>query len=158
MQTTTALATAGPGKPTRYALSLRHYATYRYAQEFYRTAQKARSPLVRSYLLGHALELFLKSFLLKAGVKSSLLKSRKYGHNLVQLLAEAKSNGLSSHVHISPAAEADLVALQTLYPETLRYFSLTQLFVAPSIPNLARLFRLAKSLNTKLASHVAVEA
>ena len=158
MRTTTALATAGPGRPTRYALSLRNYATYRYAQEFYRAAQKAGSPLVRGYLLGHALELFLKSFLLKAGVKASVLKSRKYGHNLVQLLAEAKANGLSGHVHISPAAEADLVSLNAVYPEALRYFSLSQLFVAHTIPHLARLFRLAQSLNAKLASHVAVEA
>ena len=158
MPASSAFATTGPGKWTPYALSLRNFATFRYGQEFYRTARKAGSPIVRAYLLGHALELFLKAYLLKAGVKASVLKSRKFGHNLKILLAEARVKGLDSLIHISPAAEQDLVALSEVYPEALRYFSLLYLFVPPRPPGLARLFRLARTFDEKLASHVRVEA
>ncbi len=158
MPTTVTLSIAGPGTWSPYALSLRHFATYRYAQEFYRTAQKAGSPLVRGYLLGHAIELYLKAYLLKRGFKTSTLKSKRYGHNLVALLNEAKTQGLGTIIHVSTAAEADLTKLNELYPEDLRYFSLLNLFVPPKLPALARLFRLARSLNENLASHVAVEA
>lgn len=81
----------GKGQWSAYALSLRNFATFRYAQEFHATAQKTGAPVVRTYLLGHAIELYLKAFLLRAGLTSTALRSKKnYGHNLDKLLTEAK--------------------------------------------------------------------
>ena len=158
MKTRTASMAATGGQWTTYALGIRNRASYLYAQEFYRTAQKAGSPLVRAYLIGHALELFLKTFLLTTGMKTSELKQRKYGHNLVALLEESKTRGLANALHISPKTELDIHALNEVYPEKLRYFSLLYLFIQPTIPVLARLFRLAKSLEAVLLPRVKIAA
>lgn len=149
-------ASIAKGKWSAYAKGLRNVATYRYAQEFHATAKKAGSPVVRAYLLGHALELYLKSFLLCAGLTSTVLKSRKYGHNLDRLLAEAESHGIEKLVRISPQMTDDLTKLNALYPESLRYFSYFHLLMQPKIPALARLFRLTDALCRRLEKHVAV--
>lgn len=152
------LAATGKGQWSAYAKRVRDYATYRYAEEFYSTARKAGSPVVRAYLLGHAIELYLKAFLLRAGVASTLLKSKKtYGHDLYALLTEAKSRELEKLVRISPQTIDDLLKLNALYPESLRYFSLLHLLTQPSIPPLERLFRLTKALSKGLKKYVAVE-
>lgn len=148
----------GKGQWSAYALSLRNFATFRYAQEFHATAQKTGSPVVRAYLLGHAIELYLKSFLLRDGLTSTTLRSKKnYGHSLDKLLTEARKRGIEKFVRVSPQMIDDLARLNTLYPETLRYFSLLHLLTQPQLPPLARLFRLAASLSKKLESHVAVK-
>lgn len=46
------------------------------------------------FLHCRALELYLKSFLLKKGMKVEELRSRKYGHNLNELLMAALDNEL----------------------------------------------------------------
>jgi hypothetical protein len=151
------IAKVSKGQWSAYARNLRNYATFRYAQEFHTTAQKTGSPVVRAYLLGHAIELYLKAFLLKAGLSSTDLKSkRKYGHNLEKLLAEAKVRDIEKFVRISPQMEDDLAKLNALYPETLRHFSLLHLLKQPHLPPLARLFRLAASFSKRLERHVAV--
>lgn len=137
------------GNWTNHARSLRNYATYKYAQDFHKTAMKTGSPVVRAYLLGHALELYLKAFLLQSGLSSTVLK-RKYSHNLDKLLAESKLKGIEKTVRISKQMEDDIASLNTVYPETLRYFSLLHLLTQPRIPSLARLFRLAASMSKKL--------
>ncbi len=151
------LASTGRGQWSAYARRVRDFATYRYAQEFHATAKKAGSPVVRAYLLGHAIELYLKSFLLRAGLTSALLKSKKYGHNLEVLLGEAKSNGIEKLIRISPQMIEDIKKLNALYPESLRYFSLLHLLTQLTIPPLTRLFRFANSLSKGLEKHVAVK-
>lgn len=151
------LASVAKGHGSAYARRLRDYATFRYAQEFHVTGKKADSPVVRAYLLGHAIELYLKSFLLRAGLAGSLLKSKKYGHNLEVLLTEAKDRGIEKLVRVSPQLVEDVGKLNALYPESLRYFSLLHLFTQPVIPPLARLFRFANSLSKGLEKYVAVE-
>ena len=146
----------GKGQWSAYARRVRDFATYRYAQEFNATAKRTASPVVRAYLLGHAIELYLKSFLLRAGLPSTLLKSKKYGHNLGVLLTEAKSREIERLIRISPQIIEDLTKLDALYPESLRYFSLLHLLRQPTIPRLARLFRLANLLSKGLEKHVAV--
>src|SRR5437867_1710053 len=96
------MSAKAPGRWSRDALSLRNLRTFRDGQEFYRTAQKVGSPLVQAYLLGHALELFFKSFLMKAGLTATALRHKPYGHNLVKLLAAAKTKNLESIVRITP--------------------------------------------------------
>lgn len=144
------------GQWSAYARKVHDFATYRYAQEFHATAKKAGSPVVRAYLLGHAIELYLKSFLLSAGLTSTLLKSKKYGQNLGVLLTEAKNHGIETLIRVSPQMAEDLTKLDSLYPESLRYFSLLHLLTQPTIPPFARLFRLANSLSKGLEKHVAV--
>ncbi len=152
------LATTGKGQWTAYAKRLRDYATYRYAEEFHATARKAGSPVVRAYLLGHAIELYLKAFLLRAGLANSLLKSKKkYGHNLDALLTEAKSREIEKLIRISQQTIDDLSKLNVLYPESLRYFSLFHLLTQPSIPPLARLFRFTNALQEGLKKYVTVK-
>lgn len=152
------LATMANGKWSAYAKSLRDFATYRYAQEFHAAAEMADSPVARAYLLGHAIELYLKAFLMRAGVASSLLKSKKsYGHNLNALLTEARKRGIEKLVRASPRTIDDLVQLNALYPESLRYFSLLHLLTRPSIPSLVRLFRFANALSKGLEQYVAVK-
>jgi len=46
-------------------------------------------------LISHAVELFLKSALLKRGFQESDLKKYNYGHNLDALLAELQKKGVS---------------------------------------------------------------
>ena len=54
------------------------------------------SNLTGEYILTfHALELALKSFLAKSGLTNQQLKRKPYGHNLVNLYAEAQTRGLS---------------------------------------------------------------
>lgn len=145
----------GVGKPSLYALGLVNFATYRYAQEFHAAAKKTDSSLVRTYLLGHAIELYLKAFLLRSGLTISDLK-KKFGHNLKKLLNEAKEKNIEKIVGISPQLVDDISKLNALYPETLRYFSLSCLFTQPQFPALNRLFRFATLLCKKLKSYVAV--
>ncbi|MDO8547019.1 MAG: hypothetical protein Q7R68_06630 [Nitrospirales bacterium] len=150
-------AAMGKGQWSSYALSLRNFATYRLAQEFHSTARKTGSPVVRAYLLGHALELYLKSYLLKSGLTASALKKRNLGHNLDNLLLEAKAKGIEGLLRISPQLSEDIAKLNALYPETLRYFSLLSLLAQPQLPSLVRLFRFAVSLNKTLGAHVAIK-
>lgn len=138
-------------------MSVRNFATFRYAQEFYRTAQKVGSPLVRAYLLGHALELFLKSYLMKAGLTSTTLKCKPYSHDLVKLLAAARAKNLESIVRVTPILEKSVAELSAVYPETLRYFSPLHLLAPPCLPSLVRPFRFAKALNEGLECHVKIE-
>jgi hypothetical protein len=140
------VAASGTARPTRYTLRLRNVAVFRYAQEFHDVALKSGSPLVRAYLLGHALELYLKAFLLKSGLKSADLRD-KFGHRLDRLLAAAESHDFGQQVHVSPQLRQDIIKLNAVYSTgALRYFSLAFLFTAPTIPSLARLFRFAAVL------------
>jgi hypothetical protein len=72
-------ASMSTGSWTKHSLRLRNLAFYKYGHEFLDTAKKTGSPLVRSYLYGHALELFLKAYLFDRGMTHS--QARSFGHN-----------------------------------------------------------------------------
>lgn len=134
------------GKWTPHALGLRNFAMYRYAEEFHDTALKAGSPLVRAYLLGHALELYLKAYLLHSGFRTTKLK-QEFGHSLKALLREAEIEGLGAHLHITAELRDDLARLNKVYiSKALQYFSVLYLLVPPTVPKLVRMFRFATSL------------
>ena len=134
-------AKMGTGKWSAGAFQIRNVAMHRYAQEFHNAALKTGSPLVRAYLLGHALELYLKVFLLKAGHSTTLLKT-KFGHNLVALLQEGEKHGLGNCVRIPAELRADLRLLNNVYSsKSLEYFSVLHLLVTPTLPKLPRMFR-----------------
>src|SRR5687767_942943 len=129
------LKASGRGFWTDHARRERNIAFYVYAREFYRTSQKTGSPLVRAYLLGHALELFLKTYLLACGVEERDL-AKKFGHRLDKLLTSAKVYGLDHVVPVSPQLVADMTAFSHVYgAKDLEYFSILHLVAPPRLPN-----------------------
>ena len=50
---------------------------------------------IRYYLLGHALELIFKSFLLTHGIKLEYLKGKKVGHDIIKCLNLANEKGFN---------------------------------------------------------------
>jgi len=65
------------------------------------------------FLLCHALELGLKSYLLSVGASDSQL--RDIGHDLVMCLSEAEARGLARHLRFSPSERDDLVRINEYY-------------------------------------------
>jgi hypothetical protein len=125
-------------------------ATLQYAKDFHSAALKAGSILVRCYLLGHALELYMKLFLLNAGARVSDLHV-EYGHNLSKLLRECEAQGLSGHTHVSTALRLDLQSFNRFYQtKALEYFSPLAFLGPPRLKNANRLFRFATSLRVLL--------
>lgn len=53
------------------------------------------------FLIARSIELSLKAFLLGRGIPISVLRSRKYGHNLEALLVEARKRKLGSEVKLT---------------------------------------------------------
>jgi hypothetical protein len=99
----------------------------RYASEFYAAAEAADevlgskpgyelfAPIPVIFMLGQSLELSLKSYLLKAGVPLRVLRSRKFGHQLMVCLDEAQRQGLGDIVHLSPDDEHVIAVTNVLY-------------------------------------------
>lgn len=138
-----------------YAKGLRNYACLRYANEFHNIARKAGFPIVRAFLLGQALELYLKAFLFSCGYGETQLKKSPFGHNLKRLLNEAISKGLDQQIHISPRVRTDIEALNTVYAsKALQYFSIMYLLTSPKLPELRQLLRFAVSLKRFLEKHI----
>ena len=130
-----------------HAKGLRTYACLRYANEFHDISHKAGFPIVRTFRLGQAIELYLKAFLFSRGYGETALKKKPFGHNLKQLLNEAISKGLDQQIHISPRVRGDLEVLNAVYAsKALQYFSIRYLLASPELPELRRLFRLTVSL------------
>ena len=146
----------GVARPTRDTRRLINLSFLHYAKEFHHAASRTRSILVRSYLLGHALELYLKIFLLKSGMTVADLKNpRKFGHKLDRLLSEAETHGIGKLVRISEGIRQDLLDLNEFYSaKALQYFTLLQVFNNPTIPPLARLFRFARLLRDRLETMI----
>jgi hypothetical protein len=91
---------------------------------------KNKDPLrtVRTYLVGHATELFLKSFLLTKGVSPKKVRE-KYGHNLEKLLEAALAHDFAEICPISREVRAQLKALNGLYQgKQFEYFDLAHFF------------------------------
>jgi hypothetical protein len=70
-----------------------------HAKEFFSAAEAVasmRKPALMplAFLWGRTIELVLKSYLLSKGVPVEVLRSRKYGHNLVALYAECVAQGI----------------------------------------------------------------
>ena len=149
------LEATGVARPTKHMKAVQRQAFFRFGEEFHSVAVKAGSPLVRAYLLGQAVELYLKAFLLARGVAVADVKD-KYRHNLVRLLDAGEANGITDHVRVSVEIKADIASINALYAtKALQYFSLIHVFNNPALPNLARLFRFAKGLRKVLPTVIA---
>ena len=136
---------------SRHAKRMRNFACLRYAVEFHNVARKAGFPIIRAFLLGQAIELYLKAFLFHQGYGETKLRQRPFGPNLTHLLDEAAEKGLDTNIHISPALRTDLDSLNKVYSsKALQYFSILYLIATPTLPKLARLFRFTSGLNRHL--------
>ena len=134
-----------------HAKRLRNFAWLRYAVEFHRLARKAGFPIVRAFLLGQAIELYLKAFLFHQGYGETRLQKAPFGHNLSSLMKEAAAKGLDAEIHISSALRTDLDGLNKLYSsKAIQYFSIRYLLTSPVLPRLHRLFRFVEQLNRHL--------
>jgi len=139
---------AGKGVWSPYAKRMRNFACLRYAVEFYNVARKTGCPIIRAFLIGQAIELYLKAFLFHQGYGEKKLKNKPFGHNLTRLLEEAIANGLNTRIYISPALRSDLDSLNKVYSsKALQYFSIVFLIATPTLPKLARLLRFVSGLD-----------
>jgi HEPN domain-containing protein len=142
----------GTGTWSTHAKRMRNIACRRYAEEFHNIARKAGFPIVRAFLLGQAIELYLKAFLFHQGFGETQLKE-KFGHNVKRLLDEAIKQGIGTNLHVSPQLTADVETLNKAYAsKALQYFSLLHLLSSPSLPRLDRLFKFADALKRHVRS------
>jgi hypothetical protein len=99
----------------------------RYAIEFYAAAiatddaigdtdgYEITAPTPVNYLIGHAIELGLKAYLLQSG--RSLADIKSIGHRLCLAYNEARKDGLDAHFQPAPEDVTVLDALDTLYSD-----------------------------------------
>lgn len=74
------------------------------------------APIPALYLVGHSIELSLKSYLLHHGVSLHELRSKRHiGHSLHKCLRKAKELGLLNHVKFSGQEEGAFEILDNLY-------------------------------------------
>jgi hypothetical protein len=153
MSPTLQLKTSGRGFWTDHARRERNLGFYVYGQEFYRSALKTGSPLVKAYLLGHALELLFKTYLLTCGAGEREL--RGFGHDVQRLLKECRAAGLNDLLRVSSELEADLGQFSAFYKQKdLEYFSILHLLAPPRLPPLTRLVRFAGLFARRLKVHL----
>jgi HEPN domain-containing protein len=99
-----------------------------YAKEFLAAADAVKVPpksnigksafkllLPAYYLVGHSVELTLKSFLLAKGYEIDKLKKGPYGHNLEELLREARRRKIGRHVKLSKIEDNAIKLLSRTY-------------------------------------------
>jgi hypothetical protein len=91
---------------------------FRYGSEFLEAAEKVKNPskpdhildhsapFPAYYLVGHSIELLLKSYLRSKG--KSLKELRKIGHCLETALLETESLGINSHVKFCTEQKAEV--------------------------------------------------
>lgn len=136
-----------------YAKRRHNIFFFAYARQFLQSALRTGSPLVRAYLLGHALELMLKTYPLTTGFGERDIRELK--HDLSRTLAESRAAGLEQLVRGSRQTEKAIGDFSPVYPsEALRYFSIRHLLSPPSLPDLRRLLRFARTLERRLAIRV----
>lgn len=100
------------------------FGTWRFADDYRRAAAAVQGvaqhdmdiSAPRYYLLGHAIELSLKAFLLAKGVSLEELRSMKlFGHDLEKCLQRADSLGLKENVHLNEGERGCISLLNRTY-------------------------------------------
>lgn len=107
----------------------------RFAAQFYAAAiaaddvvgldkgYEAHAPPPVSYMVGHAIELALKAYLLHQG--APLKAIRRLGHNLETAFAKAEAKGLGSIMTVSAQDRSVLKILNALYSDKQLEYSVT---------------------------------
>lgn len=139
---------------TDYSKRQRNRVFLGYALDFLQTSMKAGSPLVRAYLLGHALELLLKTYLLTTGDYGERALKDDFRHNLSKLLSACGTKGLGNLVRVSPELVADLKPFSDLYrSKALEYFSILYLVAPLRIPDTRRVARFTHTMARALQAY-----
>lgn len=89
------------------------------------------APVPVMFLVGQAIELSLKSFLLHHGVSLQILRSKKYGHNLHALLRSAKELGLNRLLQLTKEELSAIEILNELYASKQLQYIVTGAKVFP---------------------------
>lgn len=121
------------------------FGTWRFAEEYYRAAQAVERVATsdmdiaapRYYLLGHALELSLKAFLLAKGIPAAELRNMKlFGHDLEKALVRSDELGLAALVTFSTEDRAAIKLLNLTYQAKEHEYITTGFVKWPQIPAL----------------------
>lgn len=127
---------------------------WRFGQEYLAAATlvqsgtKKRISIPAYYLIGHAIELTLKAFLVARGVTVRELRNPKlYGHNLVALLARARKHRLGQFVKLGRAEVKAIALLNEQYASKRFEYIETGAF---SLPPFSGLVFLATAMVTSL--------
>ena len=100
------------------------------------------------YLVGHSIELSLKSYLAAKGYTTGQLRSKKYGHDLEALLIESRKRKLGREVKLSK----NQVNAIKLFRDTYKSKKLEYLgYGNYRLPEYGFIYDLAKHLNDGLA-------
>lgn len=99
------------------------------------------APVPVMYLIGHSIELSLKSFLLHSGKTLDDVRY-DFGHNLIQAMDAAINEGLDEHVDIDAHEIGTLKVLDELYASK----QLNYIHGLKEVPSFAPLESLAKKL------------
>lgn len=124
-----------------------------YAETYLKAAQALPSPADRFdpvpyYLASHSVELSLKAFLALRGKSLLELSSGEFGHNLITLLAEAQSAGLSDIVALKSNHLAAIESTAAYYEgKVFEYPAVGEALTAYSArPDLKHLLTAAQAL------------
>ena len=109
-------------------------------------------PLVKAYLVAHAVELALKAFLSLKGISLEELAGGAYGHDLENLIAVAERQGLQEIVVLTDRQRLEIVRTSAYYQEkVLEYPSLIEAVRAyPGMPNVEVLLEAGEALVASL--------
>lgn len=143
--------------PSSVSVNISPSAFYQYAKAFAHAANSCpattrHEQLVQLYLYGHAIELFLKAFVLskKPGALSA---RREYGHDLKKVMSAALHLGLGALVSMGTGDQQAIKELNKLYKgKHLEYFNLSSLSGLPPLPNPATIAAIVRRLEAALLS------
>lgn len=125
-----------------------------HGKEFFAAAEAVQSSKVRAvlplaFLWGRTIELLLKSYLLWCGVSVEVLRSRKFGHNLVALYREAQARGIAGLIGADPEMMGLMLVLNLEYgTKRLEYRESETMYMIPDAELARRVIcRLVKGVN-----------
>ncbi len=102
------------------------------------------------FLVGHAVELALKAFLLGRGLSINELRGRKYGHNICALITECRRRKLGHEVRLNAQEIATLKLLNNCYSDKEFEYTVSGL---RRLPSYSRTYLIAEKLCSKLESY-----
>ena len=107
---------------------LKSFGFWSHAEQYLLAAEKVKKPAIPQkgksrfklilpayYLVGHSIELSLKSFLSAKGYSHSELRKQKYGHDLESLLSECTRRKLGREVNLSKIQVQGILLLNNTY-------------------------------------------
>ena len=114
-------------------------------------AMRLRLSFPAYFLVGHAIELSLKAFLLGRKVGVAELRSRKYGHNLEALLRESRRRQIGREVPLNMKEVQAVLLLNECYcAKELEYVVVG----LRTLPSYALIHAVASKLNKGLLPYV----